>query len=973
MKSRFFLISHFLFAILCTASLQPFAVLRANGQNRDTQKQTLEPGIQASGQNRDRVVIDMGAPSVWSLGQAHYLLAKMQKKNLELSTRTPDSSALDPNAINATKIQMIQILLDVEAQFDQRLGVENKAALDEHKDKLKQREQARADLIARQQDLDQANRDLKELTTSQARLQGDLADLPTPPPAGQPAGLNRDLKVVQARIDAKNKQINDLNSQITDLNKKATADVGAPSLTDVALGNGASLPGRSDFVNARLKKVFENMNDPRFAASIALDNFIGMQYEIIAKQLTLLRDEVGPDERIVFLELPSSIYTAACKGNDYIAQVRWQVTNYYDDPEFKRQEARPGWFGIKEESKVLAMTERGQNNQRTKEDYEKIKLSGTGEHWVQSDSSSVRAVEIIPRQSALNVNEVQSTTSQWNFMGVLKLLSGFGLRVNYQRQRELYEQYLQQEVFAAGFGKGRNAFGWTFGPLPGSKRISPGVRTTYAALVVPRSASLVKLTATGVAFHRKQAPSLNDDMTYRNGDHKQIVFRDSFTIVIPNEQTERFWVDSIFYTPAKKGAPVTVVVKGNYFSQQAGVLVDGVPLVKSLSLGYTATSDAIKDPDGTGLRGQYELVSSHEIVMKFAMPADYVGTPNITLITPERSAALNFLPLLINDHRPDTTLRDLVVTEPMFMPAFALQEKLLDLSGDPADPSFKTAFLKGTGFRRRAQVWVNGRELELLRECSTHRAEDSCERGPFIREETTGEYFIRFPRASGAVEEYKIRYRQNAIDSVEAGEFIHRERVEPSEDATLMSYTPNDRIGAALVDIRFKSPQRIVTARVSPVQEGRLLGRITAEDAGHYRGLFRVIYNNSGGTRVEKKQVSITVSFDNRFQAVKTFDVAIPLRPVVTKTTLITQVGDGGEAQVISLEGINLQTITKVRIGDKEAEIAAAPDENILIVKLPKGLSISDDAAVETPLTLLTADGTKVSVIATVGGGNKKG
>jgi hypothetical protein len=70
------------------------------------------------------------------------------------------------------------------------------------------------------------------------------------------------------------------------------------------------------------KKTLDQVDRPKLAATTVLDNFIGMQYEIIAKQLTLLRDEVGPEYRIIFLELPALIYTAASKGDDYIAQVQ---------------------------------------------------------------------------------------------------------------------------------------------------------------------------------------------------------------------------------------------------------------------------------------------------------------------------------------------------------------------------------------------------------------------------------------------------------------------------------------------------------------------------------------------------------------------------------------------------------------------------------------------------------------------------
>jgi hypothetical protein len=1059
----------------------------------------VSPGVEAGDNkgNKDRVIIHVGTPAVWSLGQAHYLLAKMQRNNLELETNKPDKNALDPNAINATKIQILKSLLDIEAQFSEKIGVENRTALDEFKDKLNRRSEARADLERKQAELDDLDRDLRKLNIQLAQMETEYTqvktererpkpdpsdsskNLPTPPPGDAENKLQQDIAVLKERIKGRDKERSKVADEVKALETKANADVSKPSLSEVSLGSGASLPDTSTFIKDRIKKVVDGMSDPRFAASIALDNFIGMQYEIIAKQLTLLRDEVGPDERIVFLELPSSVYSVACKGDDHVAQVQWEVTQYYDDPTLKGIISFGGWAPkvqtedeenlesvgtyiylrdemikqIEDDKKSAA--KRQKDGDKTKADEPVDWCTSTLRNWRCAKSSNVRAVDIIPRQSALNINEVQSTVSQRNFLGVMKLLLGFGLRVNYQRQQELYEQYLQQEVFAAGFGKGRNAFGWTFGPQPGTKRVTPGVRTTYAALVIPRTASLLRLKAIGAAFHRKEAPDLIDRAipTYKHSsDHD--VFEDEFAVIIPNEKTERFDINTMHYTPARKGEPVSVVIKGSYFSPQAGILVDGVPLVKSLSLGNTATSSAINDQPGTGIRGQYELVSSRELVMKFTMPDNYVGTPNITLVTPEKSSALNFLTMRINEHTPKTTLRDLVVTEPMFMPTFSLQEKLFDLRDDPEDSSYRLALLKGTGLRRKAEVWVNGKKLYFFRRIEWERAvireyfkkefpakpidDDGLQElrvkiageyvartspnasdvekvrlknrqsemlqddhrlfeaikdrevvkqlsapdnkktkeklvqevaqefekmttpvGEYLEEQTTGEYKLRFLK-NGTPENYDVRYRQNAIFNVEAAEFTHKGPA--LESATLMNYVPDYKDGKALVDVRVKAIEELKKARLSPAESGDTNNvSLTAEGNKSYRISFLL--------KAETQSVSITVSTTEKFDEskIKTYDLVLPLRPRVTKATLVLAITGDGEGQVISLEGVNFQRITKVKVGDKEADIIGAPEQGILLIKLPKGLTIKKDVSVQIPLVLETADGTKVSVIATVG------
>lgn len=39
------------------------------------------------------------------------------------------------------------------------------------------------------------------------------------------------------------------------------------------------------------------MRDPKIQAAAVLDNYMPMQYQIVARQLTLLRDEAGRDRR----------------------------------------------------------------------------------------------------------------------------------------------------------------------------------------------------------------------------------------------------------------------------------------------------------------------------------------------------------------------------------------------------------------------------------------------------------------------------------------------------------------------------------------------------------------------------------------------------------------------------------------------------------------------------------------------------
>jgi hypothetical protein len=681
------------------------------------------------GDIKDKVVIHVGRPSVWSAGQAHYLLARLHERDQDIQLPLISGDALNPNTANATRVQIIKSLLDIEAQFNERIGVTNRMALREQQTALRRRDGAQTELLQREEERRQLSGDLRGLKRKLSPLRAaqvrDFGADATPgtddDPPIVPAPTDEELRRrravfekrareiadLQAEIDAKTEEKTDLDAEIATLNTDSRAAVAPAALTDPELSTPSTppqLPGL-DTVKEFVERAIKDAPNPTVAASIALDNFIGMQNEIIAKQLTLLRDEVGRDERIVFLELPSSIYTVAGDADNYVAQVQWKVTGYQK------------WMNDRQDTPGN-MTLNAINTEHDE------RANG---HWDSVNADQVRAIDIIPRQSALNVNDVQATANRKNFLGVLKLVVGLGVSVNYQKQKELYENFLQQEIFASGYGKGLNTFGWTFGALPGSKRIAPGVRTTYAVLAVPRDAATLRIEATAAAFNRHDAPDYDlNSKTFNELNKDQFVARENFEVKLPTEAGTLFKVNSIYYTPAKKGDFATVIIKGENFSPQMGVQVEDAALKKVVSLDNNVNSKAIREgADGTNTRGWFEQVSTNELVMVFTMgDKEFTGTPDITLVSPERTSSLSFLELNINEHRPTQSLRDLSLTDPMFVDAFSLDKKnfkpkrVVTVRGDipEHDQGYFEATLKGTGLRRRAQVWVNGVELKLCRD-----------------------------------------------------------------------------------------------------------------------------------------------------------------------------------------------------------------------------------------------------------------
>jgi hypothetical protein len=837
----------------------------------------------------------------------------MHMLNLDLQAKTLGTEDLDPNIAHGTRIQILKQLLEIQAQFDQGAGFQNRRFVEN----ARFNDTRRRELITHRSAL----RDRSLVLTGEiSDLEIDRARLDTDKEA-----TDEQKKLLDDEIKSKTKeqaQVKDLITQDTDELATVSAAPNAPTDPNALPSSPGQLP--SSVLDALVKDGAQDLlraaSDPKLNATTMLDNTIQLQYEIVAKQLTLLRDEVGPGERLVFLELPQSIYTTPGDGDEKMAQSWWHVNGYtrtdpllrlllelleievrwkkirevqaYKDhskeveaygcnpprplpPEedavlrlFKglkceHETARKAALGniyreanslfarveqngardtseqIELIRRMIALSKPSEDNdkdQKDQKDNEKVKAvpqidarkygnekvadstsrtremerrnnidelknrlltvlsredplrpltdderqdpnlkhftvewdkfqdfltqlennssigfekamefirldetpatnrEGSGQNSVDVSSlprRTVRTVDIIPRQSSLNVNDIQETVKQTGILAGFKFLFGFAGSLNFQRQREQFEQFLHQELYASGFGKGSRDFGWTFGAVPGTKRVAPGVRTTYAALVVPDDAESVVMSARGCYFPSKNFQPLDyQDTAHADWDREQSYRRsncgdeENYVLTIPGGgDVSNFWVTNIDYEDGRKGGDfITVSVRGDNFSSQMGVLVDGVPLFPTIGLAQQhlmprkAGANGADPPplasDCAGdqsICGRYERVDSKQMVFSFRMPDGYTGTPAITLIAPGKSVDLNGLPNIRINGQTNVRLRDGSV---MFGTT-GLSISNFEVSRVPG--SFWEGFLSGTGFdTTKDTVLVNGTQAAKM-------------------------------------------------------------------------------------------------------------------------------------------------------------------------------------------------------------------------------------------------------------------
>jgi len=973
-----------------------------------------------------RIVIKIGQPGVWSLGQAHYLLEKMHRRNRNLTSKFPTDDDLDPNRISATRIDALRSSLAIEGQFDQAMGAKNSLELRRVREANARRETARADSTKKQAELDQTNNDLEEINEKIALLEEENKqsqeerERATPPaaPSAEENQRRKDLVLLKVRKTRKEEQRDQLKSDITALNTTANTEPAAPTLEEPALsGNNAALPTSKTF-NDFMDKALKEAGKPDLSASMKLNNFIQGQYEIIANQLTLLKDEVGPDDRLVFLELPASIYTVDKKADDYVAQVEWRVSKFCDaEPsvqvqedvirdELKKQgkndaEATEEMLHIDKLRKPLLeqraityaaasgemLTEQEkQETARADRFYGKAKAypitlemikKGGGCTTVDVNNRyRVRAVDIIPRQSALNVNEYHATVKQTAILAAFKFLIGFAGSVSYQRQRELYEQFVQQQIFASGYGKGEDLFGWTYGPQPGTRRISPGEKTTFAVLIVPRNTLALELKANSRFYKRQISPEDPDRHDVIPGSDEE-----TFFLSVPGQRTQEFWVDGISYSPVKKGRRLTAVIDGNFFSPQMGVLVNGVPLEPVVSISRIA--GGIEETDvqpADGVAGEYEITSSRQIIVSFTMGESYVGTPTIAVTSPEKTTAINFFDLQINHRDRYSTLSDQSRREPMFYDDFSEALEIepvglikavngagaaVDSDGNAvaaaSQAKYKLIRLKGSGLRPNAEILLNNQSIPVdprfddLKDVLEYVNAHPTPRKPFAIQESTKSYLIYAPDR----DKWKIGYLQLTRQGYENGSAV-KDFSSPTFGVEVQNYRFLPGARRAEVDLNVLSKEaNLDRVDVEDPASGRCSSPIPFDpDEGIFRVKCFVPADNNG--KIERTSILIRAVVHTTPAVKFVFaDVALPVKPQLFSLynpRTGRPEGFATEGATIVISGANLQGVTSVFFGDQKGEISGTSPDSIT-VKVPTVTGVPKGQALAVPIILQTAAG----------------
>lgn len=337
----------------------------------------------------------------------------------------------------------------------------------------------------------------------------------------------------------------------------------------------------------------------------------------------------------------------------------------------------------------------------------------------------VRTIDIIPRQNAVNVNDTKERVSKTGIFAAVSFLFGFAGKFTYERQHEQAEQFLNQELFTSGFGKGEADFGWNFYPFAGARQLASGIRTTYAIVVIPKDAESLILRAQGCYFPRKDNQPFDYDMAARGGWTKEgekvaacTPQEQEFILPVPGGSGDGsdFYITEMRYSAHRKASERMVAsIYGQNLPSQIGVLINGVALTRSVGLAQTGVEsilgDKVKENCVGQICGRFERIDSNQLVVSFNMPPDFTGFPRISLVGPGKAIEINRLHLNINGD-DDTQLDS---SEYMFgkQPNEA-SRSIADFKVAPATtPNQMTGVLSGGKFKATDTIYVNGVEAKI--------------------------------------------------------------------------------------------------------------------------------------------------------------------------------------------------------------------------------------------------------------------
>ncbi len=388
--------------------------------------------------------ITVGQPKIWQYERVNSLLDGLLRDVQGVSMS--DLIALDANATNGAAVKFVQSMIEIGVQYNQGAAATNAITL---KNYAATQGIASAQIQANSAYLQQLYSERSSVTGQllaamqlNTTLQGQLAT--TDPTTDAYKSLTTQQQAAASQVTSLQADLTSINSQITAASSGTIPP--APTLTPTTGGTAPETANTfSSFLGnlppALTTNIVNQLQSPSLPATKRLDNFITLLYERMAREISVLQDDVMRDtENVPFL-------------------VQFDVGLY--------------------------PSSRAKNH------------VGVVEFTMNCDGCKVYS--IYPGQSSYNLANYEGTSKRYSLYGALQTLFGFGINADYRRQTDTLHGDLVQSVYMSGFQEGapttdrdgnpgvRQRFGWYYGEAPFEQLVTPGIRTTFALISVPRA------------------------------------------------------------------------------------------------------------------------------------------------------------------------------------------------------------------------------------------------------------------------------------------------------------------------------------------------------------------------------------------------------------------------------------------------------------------------------------------------------
>lgn len=408
--------------------------------------------------------ISVGQPKAWQYERMNSLLDGLLRDVEGISMS--DLVSLDPNATNGAAVKFVQSMLEIGAQYNQGAAETNKIAMQNYAaSQSLASEQIQANQAYLQQLYQQRTTvtgNLLAAVQQNASLQNQLTQ--ADPTSATYASLTKQQQAAAGEVSALQSELTTINSQITAASSAANPPT--PNLTSTAGGTAPETANTfSSFLSALpsdlTKNLVSQLQSPTYPATKRMDNFITLLYERLAREISALQDDVMRDpENVAYLVEFDVSLQPSTRDKDHVAVAEFTL-----------------------------------------------------------NCKGCKVYSIYPGQSSYNIANYEGASKRYSLWGALATILGFGINADYRKQTDTLQGDLVQSVYMSGFQDARpdvdpnkpassQSFGWYYGPAPFETLVSPGERTTFALISVPRASLYDCYELIRKAYSKGAAPTV---------------------------------------------------------------------------------------------------------------------------------------------------------------------------------------------------------------------------------------------------------------------------------------------------------------------------------------------------------------------------------------------------------------------------------------------------------------------------------